>query len=277
MQPPPDEARREAAEDAQWSRWGLAAGGGGGAAVRGGSGRPGQRWLPAAPHLCSAWGALHLHASHPGPVPPPTHPEPPALSPGRPGPGGGVRSVLSREACLAGQGGSQARPPYPHDRTCDHPLSATCAGRQWAGGRWGDHAGTCSSWLSPAVVVCQRRDANRVPTGVSVVREEEPRQAALFCCRVQKALGQGSAHQHDSQGDQEREASPQSGPQPPAAQSSLRSSSGPQAQSQALRFQACPPPALSPRGLPCCLRDPPPTAGHRKASEARRLPWDRAR
>lgn len=255
MQPLPDEARREAAEDAQWSRWGLAAGGGGGAAVRGGSGRPGQRWLPAAPHLCSAWGALDLHASHPGPVPPPTHPEPPALSPGRPGPGGGVRSVLSREACLAGQGGSQARPPHPQDRTCDHPLSATCAGRQWAGGRWGDHAGTCSSWLSPAVVVCQRRDANRVPTGVSVVREEEPRQAALFCCRVQKALGQGSAHQHDSQGDQDREASPQSSPQaarrselPQVLQWTPGPESGPALPGPSTSSSESPGPALLPAG-----------------------------
>lgn len=154
---------------------------------------------------------------------------------------------------------------------------ATCAGRQWAGGCWGDQAGTCGSWLSPAVVMCQRCETNRVPTGVSVVREEEPRQAALFCCRVQKALGQGSLSSTTHRATRNERRARRAAPRLPAAQSSLRSSSGPQAQSQALRFQARPPPALSPRGLPCRLWDPPPTAGHRKASEARRLPWDRAR
>ena len=61
--------------------------------------------------------------------------------------------------------------------------------------------------------MCQRCDANKVPAGVSVVGEEEPGQVTPFHCRVQKALGQGSAHQHDSHSGQEREASPQSSPQ----------------------------------------------------------------
>ena len=119
MQPAPDEARRDAAEDAQWSRWGLAVGveGGLGAGRRSGEGAgvlgrdgsllPRTFALPGGPYTSTP------PAFHPGPVPPATHPEPPALSPGCPGPGGGASSVLSWGACPAGRGGSQAWPPHP--------------------------------------------------------------------------------------------------------------------------------------------------------------------
>ncbi|KAJ8779132.1 hypothetical protein J1605_012983 [Eschrichtius robustus] len=106
-------------------------------------------------------------------------------------------------AALPGGSAGRERPQTPCARAAGSGL----------GGGWGGHAGICSSWLSLAIVVCQRCDANKVPAGVSVVGEEEPGQVTPFHCRVQKALGQGSAHQHDSHSGQEREASPQSSPQ----------------------------------------------------------------
>ena len=58
MQPPPDETRRDAAEDTQWSRWGRARRG----MVRGGCGRPGWRQLPPAAPLLRL-GATYLPAA----------------------------------------------------------------------------------------------------------------------------------------------------------------------------------------------------------------------